>query len=441
MQLPVTEPTMTTCPMCAEDIAPVSARCPHCDHEIGLTEVEPYPHVHGPRATCPMCAEDITAQDAVCPHCGYTLQPAPPIPGGRFRKPDAAAQLAMVRHPPAVSAAQYLVPIVLTVAALVAVVIWRGGSSSTPPTAPSTAPADPDTSVPPPPPPSPPPSPAAPAPPPLPVAPPTPQATGDEEPRVVGEGPAGNTAQLTPSSFSASSFIGNRRRQHAPERAFDGDPATAWNENESGPGDGSWIAATFSGVVTVRRVTLTTGFDASSPRHGDLFPLNSHLRRVRISFDGGHAVERDVAEDQRALVLDGLNVRTRTLRIEALSVWPGSRWADLCISEVNVEGDGPGAAQVGPGANQPDGEQRGRTGSQTARCTYATHTSFHLRTMPTVGRGGAEEIRSLPVVEVLGAGDLRRGGDRAFHVRVLDGSRREGWMFIPTQELGADCPN
>lgn len=247
--------------------------------------------------------------------------------------------------------------------------------------------------------------------------------------------------RLTPTSVSASSFISNRRSQHAPERAFDGDPATAWNENESGPGDGSWIGATFSGEVTVRRVTLTTGYDSISQRHGDLFGLNSHLRRVRISFDGGHAVERDVGEDQRTLVLDGLDVRTRTLRIEAISVWAGTRWADLCISEVTIEGDDARGSHGEPGAAQPRGAQLGRGDSSAARCTYATHTSFHLRAAPSVGRDGAEEIRSLPVVEVLGAGELRRGRDRIFNVRLLDGSGREGWMFIPTQELGADCPN
>lgn len=247
--------------------------------------------------------------------------------------------------------------------------------------------------------------------------------------------------RLTPTSVSASSFISNRRSQHAPERAFDGDLSTAWNENERGPGDGTWIEATFSGEVTVRRVTLTTGYDSISQRHGDLFGLNSHLRRVRVSFDGGHAVERDVGEDQRTLVLDGLDVRTRTLRIEAISVWAGTRWADLCISEVTIEGDDARGSQGEPGAAQPHGAQLGRGDSPAARCTYATHTSFHLRAAPSVGRDGAEEIRSLPVVEVLGAGELRRGRDRIFNVRLTDGSGREGWMFIPTQELGADCPN
>lgn len=260
---------------------------------------------------------------------------------------------------------------------------------------------------------------------------------------------AASLRRLTPTSFSASSFISNRRGQHAPERAFDDDPATAWNENERGPGDGAWIEATFSGEVTVRRVTLTTGYNSISPRHGDLFALNSHLRRVRISFGGHNAIERDVGEDQRTLVLDGLGVRARTLRIEAVSVWAGTRWADLCISEVTIEGDDLSAARGGPGTTQRDGEQHERTGTPAAGRTYATRTSFHLRATPTVVREGAEEVLSLPVVEILSAGELRRGRDRIFNVRrrgggqpplLSRGAKREGEARPRTGRGGGAVP-
>jgi len=119
---------------------------------------------------------------------------------------------------------------------------------------------------------------------------------------------------------------------------FDGDPAIAWNESEHRPGDGSWIAAAFPTTVTVERLEFATGHDFNAPRYGDVFPLNSHLRRVRVTFDGGHAIERDVAADERVVVLEGLHTRARALRIEALSVWPGTRWATFCISEIAIAG-------------------------------------------------------------------------------------------------------
>jgi serine/threonine protein kinase len=150
--------------------------------------------------------------------------------------------------------------------------------------------------------------------------------------------PSAARQRWQPVATDASSFISNGRRQHAPERAFDGDPMTAWNENDRGPGDGSWLSATFASTVPIARLTISTGYTAFHPRDGDLFIQNSRLRRVRVRFDDGTTVDRSVPDGQRELVIDGLSVRSRTVRIEALSVWPGTRWADLCISEVVVEG-------------------------------------------------------------------------------------------------------
>ncbi len=153
-----------------------------------------------------------------------------------------------------------------------------------------------------------------------------------ERPTRVGTGP------LTPTSVSASSYIHGEQDRHSPASAFDGNPATAWNENDRGPGNGSWIAASFDVPMEIETLRVTTGWDAASPRHGDLFPLNSHFRRIRISFDGNRAMERDVGEGQRYVDFTGMHERTRTIRITALSVWSGTQWADLCVSEISIEG-------------------------------------------------------------------------------------------------------
>ncbi len=158
------------------------------------------------------------------------------------------------------------------------------------------------------------------------------------EPEAPGDETSSALEALHPTDLSASSSISEGWGRHSPERAFDGDPATAWNESEHGPGDGSWIAAAFPSMVMVERVQFATGHDFHAPRYGDVFPLNSHLRRVRVTFDGGHAIERDVAADERVVVLEGLHARARAVRIEALSVWPGTRWATFCISEIAIAG-------------------------------------------------------------------------------------------------------
>ena len=73
-------------------------------------------------------------------------------------------------------------------------------------------------------------------------------------------------------------------------------------------------------------------------------------------------------------------------------------------------------------------------------CIYATHSVFHLRVTPVESREGAEEIATNPRIAVLRGGGLRRGSEGMFFVRFLDGTAREGWMFIPLYELPPGCP-
>ena len=142
---------------------------------------------------------------------------------------------------------------------------------------------------------------------------------------------------LHPISMRASSFINNPDHPFSASLAFDGDQRTAWNESGPGPGRGEWIEADFGEPVRIRRLTITTGWDFPSPRHGDLFPLNSHLRRARVTFDGGSARDESVGDDQRTLVIN-VDVVARVVRLRAIDVYPGTRWSDLCISEFSIEG-------------------------------------------------------------------------------------------------------
>lgn len=188
------------------------------------------------------------------------------------------------------------------------------------------------------------------------------------------------------------------------------------------------------GPQLVQRVRVTTGWNHTSPRGEDLFTANSHLRRVRLVLGPRTRVERDVGADEREVVFDGLDAETATVRIEAVSVWPGTRWADLCIGEVSIEGE---ALANGPVA-VPSAEESPRDEGDGSRpCTYATHDRFHLRASPSASRAGAVEITTNPVVELLHAERLRRGHERMFRVRLPDG--REGWMFVPEGDVPAGC--
>lgn len=85
-------------------------------------------------------------------------------------------------------------------------------------------------------------------------------------------------------------------------------------------------------------------------------------------------------------------------------------------------------------------DEAGGDDADQSRCLYQTYTSFHLRPTETVTRVGSEEVATNPQVRVLRAGTTLRGRDGIFYVRFLDGSEREGWMFIPLRDLGPGCP-
>ena len=142
-------------------------------------------------------------------------------------------------------------------------------------------------------------------------------------------------AQLKVHRATASSTL---KARHAPTMAFDGNPTTAWAEGVRGSGKGEWLELELAAPHQIARLAISTGFDARHKKLGDLFGLNAQLRAVAIVFDGKKTLRRTIKKGQRLLVLDGLNQRARRVRIIAERTWPGSRWQDLAISEVRIEG-------------------------------------------------------------------------------------------------------
>ncbi|MBX3272355.1 MAG: hypothetical protein KF729_19000 [Sandaracinaceae bacterium] len=162
----------------------------------------------------------------------------------------------------------------------------------------------------------------------------------DEAPAVPAASPIRRPiAPLAPSTVAASSELTAGRVTYAARMAFDGSRDTAWAEGVEGPGRGEWIEARFSPPRVVRRIRMTTGYDKIHRRSGDLFPLNAHLRRVRVVFSDGTELARDVGPDEREITFDDLSVRAASVRFVADDVWEGTRWQDLSLSEIWIEGE------------------------------------------------------------------------------------------------------
>ena len=159
---------------------------------------------------------------------------------------------------------------------------------------------------------------------------------GEREP--TGEEVAGGEVWLDapcqPRSQSASRTLTVSARESYPvSNAFDGDNDTAWAVREAIPGQ-DWIEMSLGEPTHVSRLWLTTGFEKIHRRTGDLFPLNAHLRRFTIETDDGRRTV-EVGSEQRSAELR-LNSTTTRIRLIIEDVWPGERWQDLSISEIQV---------------------------------------------------------------------------------------------------------
>ncbi|MFI5296938.1 MAG: NADase-type glycan-binding domain-containing protein [Polyangiales bacterium] len=155
-----------------------------------------------------------------------------------------------------------------------------------------------------------------------------------------GDMAAPTLVQLRPSRSTASSYLHDATQSHPASDAFDGKLYTAWNESAAGPGKGEWIEASFSHPQHVRKIHLYTGFEHNDKQFGDLWNMNAHLKTVRVVFDGGTSVTRDIGATEHEITIEGLDVVATTVRFVADDVWPGTKWEDLCISEIDILGDG-----------------------------------------------------------------------------------------------------
>ena len=148
-----------------------------------------------------------------------------------------------------------------------------------------------------------------------------------------------NLVALVPITVTASSFFVYGAERHPPEHAFDGNSSTAWNEAHGMPGQGAWIEAQFAAPQHIRSVKISAGYDAISPKHGDLFALNRHAKRLTLLFDGTAPRTIEVGQQQRQVSLGNLDLMVTRLRVVIDEIWDGTKWQDMCISEVVIQGE------------------------------------------------------------------------------------------------------
>jgi len=135
-------------------------------------------------------------------------------------------------------------------------------------------------------------------------------------------------------SIIASSEFGQQGEDtYSPEQAMDGNPKTAWVEGVQGNGTGEWIQVSSNETQKVSALKMMIGFNKTE----DLYYRNNRPKEILIVFDDGSAISEKLSDEHYygyQYIYFKEPVFTKSVRIEILSIYPGSEYHSTCISEI-----------------------------------------------------------------------------------------------------------
>jgi len=123
-----------------------------------------------------------------------------------------------------------------------------------------------------------------------------------------------------------------------PDQAMDGKLSTAWQEGKDDAGHGEWIEIECPNSSSWG-VAIVNGFAHKDAKYGDLYPLNSRVKKVKVQLDGNDAGEVDLLDDNQApqTVVKAGGKAFKTVRLAIVDTFSGSKWQDTSISEIEIQ--------------------------------------------------------------------------------------------------------
>ncbi|WP_319531897.1 NADase-type glycan-binding domain-containing protein [uncultured Cohaesibacter sp.] len=146
-----------------------------------------------------------------------------------------------------------------------------------------------------------------------------------------------NTELVDDVTYCASSVLPRSRSityQPGNLEGYDGEGADkAWCEGVRGPGVGEWVEFSTRPGTTIRKFELMNGYQKSQRSFYD----NARAREIAVETDSGFR--------KTFLLADRFGIQTielgkwydvKRLKITIRSVYPGSKYDDLCLSNLSI---------------------------------------------------------------------------------------------------------
>ncbi len=150
-------------------------------------------------------------------------------------------------------------------------------------------------------------------------------------------------ATATASSALAADKWGN----YTAPSAIDGSLSTPWCEAAAGPGRGEWVLLTFPSSVEITELGFSVGYDREADDAGHragLFTENNRVKTATLTFSDGRqamATFTGARGIQKISLADapGGPILTTSVKVTIDEVFPGTRFNDTCIAEIQVWGE------------------------------------------------------------------------------------------------------
>jgi len=138
---------------------------------------------------------------------------------------------------------------------------------------------------------------------------------------------------------TASSEMKDPKIKYGAAQAIDGDLLTWWTPAPpNNDGKGSWLKISFGGQKKVSAIKVIGGSHYPNyPGLGNLFPLNARLKQASVEFEDGNSEPVLLNDEDAYQVFDFPKPHLSSyIILKPGSIYPGKKWQDLCISEVQV---------------------------------------------------------------------------------------------------------
>ena len=126
------------------------------------------------------------------------------------------------------------------------------------------------------------------------------------------------------------------KKDYGPYKVLDGDKSTTWSEGVDGYGYGEYITLYFDGVYNIKQLKIVNGL----VNNYNAYYKNNRAKTLNLYFSDGSEqkiyLDDDTTSYQTVDIYGG--VKSSYVQISIDSVYPGTKYNDTCISEVQVLG-------------------------------------------------------------------------------------------------------